>query len=197
MRPGLFERYAAYYDLLYRDKDYAAEVDYVLHTLHEAAPHIKAVLELGCGTGRHARLLASRGLGVVGVERSKSMAAAACAADLSTVSGNFKCTPGDIENGRFDRLRTELPLSGSSSKLDGNDQSTRKTQSHARRAEASNRITLGFSSERQQVDWLERIAYVDIESLDVSGTGELPYLGQGYFLADADFSLEFSDAQTE
>jgi len=53
MRPGLFERYAAYYDLLYRDKDYAAEVDYVLHTLHEAAPQIKAVLELGCGTGRH------------------------------------------------------------------------------------------------------------------------------------------------
>ena len=33
-----FQRYSHYYDLLYRDKDYQAEVEYVARTLRSVAP---------------------------------------------------------------------------------------------------------------------------------------------------------------
>jgi SAM-dependent methyltransferase len=70
---GAFDAYAAYYDLLYRDKDYAGEADYI-HSLmiahSESALHI---LELGCGTGAHAEALVKRGYRVSGVDLSERM----------------------------------------------------------------------------------------------------------------------------
>lgn len=68
------EDYAAAYDALYHDKDYAAECDLVegvfqTHALRE----VRRVLDLGCGTGGHAVLLAERGFNVLGVDRSADM----------------------------------------------------------------------------------------------------------------------------
>ena len=77
MTSNVFEDYSAYYDLLYHDKDYAKEADYVAQTLRAADPSVSDLLEFGSGTGRHGRLLEERGLRVLGVERSKSMVAAA------------------------------------------------------------------------------------------------------------------------
>jgi SAM-dependent methyltransferase len=71
--PAEFGLYSAYYDLLYRDKDYAAEADYVAQSLSRVVPEHSHVLELGCGTGIHAELLARKGFHVTGVERSESM----------------------------------------------------------------------------------------------------------------------------
>lgn len=51
-------------------------------------------------------------------------------------------------------------------------------------------LTLGFSSNGKQIDWLERVSYVDVQALDVYQTGHLPYEGQGYFLPDADVRVE-------
>jgi SAM-dependent methyltransferase len=68
-----FGLYSAYYDLLYRDKDYVAEADYVAQSLSRFVPEQAHVLELGCGTGVHAELLARKGFHVTGVERSESM----------------------------------------------------------------------------------------------------------------------------
>ena len=68
-----FGNYARYYDLLYRDKDYAAEAEYVARTVRAALPGACTVLELGCGTGRHGCLLASKGFHVHGIERSREM----------------------------------------------------------------------------------------------------------------------------
>ena len=50
-------------------------------------------------------------------------------------------------------------------------------------------LALGFSADKQQVDWLERIATIEIMKGDVYGTGELPYAGQGYFLSRADWRV--------
>ena len=94
-----FEKYSAFYDLLYRDKDYAAEADYVARTIRNFSPHARSILELGSGTGRHGRLLAGIGFDVHGVERSAEMVAIARTAGAhpdAGSSGSFGCAEGDI-----------------------------------------------------------------------------------------------------
>jgi SAM-dependent methyltransferase len=73
----VFDAYSAYYDLLYRDKDYPAETRYVMKLINQTVPRCLAVLDLGCGTGPHAALLADHGIAVTGVDMSKSMLAGA------------------------------------------------------------------------------------------------------------------------
>lgn len=69
-----FELSSRVYDLLYREKDYAGEVTYLLGLLAQHHGAVNAVLDLGCGTGRHAADLLERGLEVTGVELSPKMA---------------------------------------------------------------------------------------------------------------------------
>ena len=99
-----FRQYSAYYDLLYADKDYGAEAAYVARTLRRAAPAVRAVLELGSGTGRHGRLLAELGFEVHGVERSAEMAAEAARVVTDIASeGSFECEVGDLRGFRAGR----------------------------------------------------------------------------------------------
>jgi SAM-dependent methyltransferase len=70
---SVFGNYARYYDLLYRDKDYAGEAKFVYQVLQTHAPDAQSILELGCGTGNHAQLLAQEGYQVHGVDRSSEM----------------------------------------------------------------------------------------------------------------------------
>jgi SAM-dependent methyltransferase len=69
-----FGAYASFYDALYREKDYPGECD-VLEKVFKrfAASPVRRVLDLGCGTGGHAVVLASRGYSVTGVDRSAPM----------------------------------------------------------------------------------------------------------------------------
>jgi SAM-dependent methyltransferase len=69
----VFGEYAAYYDLLYRDKNYTAEAEYVVERLSLEGAGIASLLELGCGTGRHAAALVAQGIDVVAVDRSLEM----------------------------------------------------------------------------------------------------------------------------
>jgi SAM-dependent methyltransferase len=87
---GVFDTYSHYYDLLYQDKNYETEVNYIdnLLTLHGIAG--RDVLEFGSGTGRHGRLLADKGYRVTGIERSAAMVAQSAATD------GFQCRQGDI-----------------------------------------------------------------------------------------------------
>ncbi len=101
MSEDVFQRYSAYYDLLYSDKDYAGEARYIGGLLRSAAPEARRILEFGSGTGRHGRLLAREGYDVFGVERSAAMVAA-CPAD-DPGPGSFSCVQGDIRTARIDR----------------------------------------------------------------------------------------------
>ena len=76
MNPN-FKLYSAYYDLLYQDKDYRSEAVYVNQHLRKLLPGARELLELGCGTGNHARYLCEYGYTITGVERSEEMVALA------------------------------------------------------------------------------------------------------------------------
>jgi SAM-dependent methyltransferase len=71
------DQYARHYDLLYADKHYDSEVQYVCTLLDRFAPGTTSILELGSGTGRHATALAASGYLVHGVEKSEAMLSAA------------------------------------------------------------------------------------------------------------------------
>ena len=70
---SIFGNYAHYYNLLYGDKDYVGEATFIEQILKTNAPNCKSVLELGCGTGTLALLLASQGYNVHGVDFSQEM----------------------------------------------------------------------------------------------------------------------------
>jgi SAM-dependent methyltransferase len=69
----VFDAYAQYYDLLYQDKDYAQEANFIHQLISTYAPQAQNLLELGSGTGRHAEYLAEQGYSLTGVERSPEM----------------------------------------------------------------------------------------------------------------------------
>jgi SAM-dependent methyltransferase len=70
---NIFDNYARYYDLLYRDKDYAGEAQFIHQLIQTHTPNAQNILELGCGTGNHAVLLAKKGYQIHGVDFSEEM----------------------------------------------------------------------------------------------------------------------------
>ena len=65
----MFTATAEYYDLLYATiKDYAREVPAIAAVLRRLNPGVRTVLDVGCGTGEHARRLAAEGFVVDGVD---------------------------------------------------------------------------------------------------------------------------------
>lgn len=73
---NVFEKYSSYYDVFYKDKDYVAEVDFIDYLIRQFADgDTKTILDMGCGTGGHALLLAEKGYDITGIDRSESMLA--------------------------------------------------------------------------------------------------------------------------
>lgn len=102
----VFDLYAAYYDLLYRDKDYSGETDYLVKLIGEATPHVRSVLELGCGTGGHAMQFAERGFEVHGIDLSDSMVERARlrrVAAAEAVAARLDFQVGDVRSFRAGR----------------------------------------------------------------------------------------------
>jgi len=65
----MFNASAEYYDLIYAAfKDYAAEMAQVSSLLRRLNPDCRTVLDIGCGTGEHARLLTDQGFAVDGLD---------------------------------------------------------------------------------------------------------------------------------
>jgi len=92
----VFEKYAKYYDLLYQDKDYKAESDYISSLIKKHHAETKKVLEFGSGSGIHGRLLGNLGYQVTGIERSQQMIELGNEkADLNKATSNFSCVLGD------------------------------------------------------------------------------------------------------
>jgi len=104
---SVFEKYSSYYDLLYKDKDYAGEAKFVLARIAQHMSNAFSILEFGCGTGTHARLFATAGLEVHGIDYSDEMLRIARqgSSELpSAVNGRLSFARGDIRNYRADKL---------------------------------------------------------------------------------------------
>ena len=91
--------YSKAYNLLYGDKDYAAECDLIERLFQRyALTAVSSVLDLGCGTGNHAFPMAARGYEVVGIERSQHMLAIAEQKLANNNLGKLRFRSGDIRN---------------------------------------------------------------------------------------------------
>lgn len=90
MTNKVFNSYSHYYDLIYKDKDYAGETDYIQRLLSRYRLQKGDLLEFGSGTGKHGSLLAAQGHLVHGIELSADMVSRAEAAP------GFTCQEGDI-----------------------------------------------------------------------------------------------------
>lgn len=101
----VFTDYARYYDLLYLDKDYKEEVEYVAGLIRKFHPAAQNILELGSGTGIHASLLSEKGYSIDGVERSPEMLARSLSLKerIKPAQGQLNFHPGDIREIRLDK----------------------------------------------------------------------------------------------
>lgn len=72
---GVFnEEYASAYDVMYADKNNAAECDAISNLIKRFSKgKVSKILDLGCGTGRHAVEFAACGFDVTGVDFSEAM----------------------------------------------------------------------------------------------------------------------------
>jgi SAM-dependent methyltransferase len=87
------ESYSNYYNLLYTDKNYSEEVRIVDQYIQRLTPAVRTIMDLGCGTGKHAGLLAQRGYKVLGVDRSEAMLAVA---KRTGIPGRLRFLLGDL-----------------------------------------------------------------------------------------------------
>jgi SAM-dependent methyltransferase len=100
---GVFnEAYASAYDVMYADKSNTAECDAVVALFKKFGDgRISRILDLGCGTGRHAIEFARRGFDVTGVDFSEAMLARACEHGHSG-TGSLDFVQGDARSYRSD-----------------------------------------------------------------------------------------------
>ncbi|MBC7615283.1 MAG: class I SAM-dependent methyltransferase [Pedobacter sp.] len=85
-----FKSYSKYYDYLYQDKDYNAEADFLVNLIKKYQKNAVTIIDLGCGTGKHVKLLAKRGFKVTGLDKSKEMIAIAKKdSDLEFILGDI------------------------------------------------------------------------------------------------------------
>lgn len=67
------KKYTEYYELFNKGKNYSNEVEFLEKVFQKYGGNIKKILDLGCGTGMHAELLASKGYEITGLDLSKEM----------------------------------------------------------------------------------------------------------------------------
>lgn len=69
-----FQSYGKYYDIIYADKNYEKECDFLERIFRKYLRSMpKTILDAGCGTGGHAVPLAKRGYEVTGIDYSEVM----------------------------------------------------------------------------------------------------------------------------
>lgn len=94
-----FQKYSQYYDLLYKDKNYKNESNYVIDKIKKFNSNAESILELGSGSGSHAFFLSENGYEITGIEQSQEMINQSLQKNIS----NFKSILGDISKTKIDQ----------------------------------------------------------------------------------------------
>jgi SAM-dependent methyltransferase len=77
MKAESFEFSSSYYDLIYSEKNYEKEADFIEQIFRFAAQKPKKMLEIGCGTGNYTKVLLEKGYRITGLDLSENMLAVA------------------------------------------------------------------------------------------------------------------------
>lgn len=101
----VFNRYAHFYDVFYRKKNYKKECDFLEQLFAQYKRNPKTILDLGCGTGGHMLPLAQRGYAVTGIDASSEM--------LSMAREKF-----NKNNARAEFLKSKIQLFKAAEKFD-------------------------------------------------------------------------------
>jgi SAM-dependent methyltransferase len=92
-----FQLSSEYYDLIYKNKNYLNESNYILNHLRKLGFKGKKILEFGCGTGKHAIHFLEKGLEMTGIDASKEMIS------ISSRIPEFKCFEGDVRSKNLEK----------------------------------------------------------------------------------------------
>lgn len=68
-----FKNYSSIYNLIYRNKDYKKETNFIINLFKKFKFKKKNILEFGSGTGSHAKHFIKKGFTVDGIEKSIQM----------------------------------------------------------------------------------------------------------------------------
>lgn len=101
-----FDIYSQYYDLIYLDKDYLAESSYLIKKVKKIRSRVVDVLELGCGSGSHAKFLTKSWKNIYGIDMSTRMIEIAKNKKIK----NFTPQVGDITKFDF-KIKFDLVIS--------------------------------------------------------------------------------------
>lgn len=93
--------YSQYYDLIYSDKNYQNEVEYIDFLIKNNHQNAKTLLDMGCGTGKHAELLCNKGYKVHGVDISQDMLKVANTRKVGK-EGRLEFSHSNIQNLKLD-----------------------------------------------------------------------------------------------
>ena len=97
------ETYSKYYNLLYKDKNYKEEFDYLIEIINKYGNgSSKTVLDIGCGTGKHLKFFKDTGYDISGIDLSENMIKEAKKYLLQD-DGLFCCSASEFKiNKKFD-----------------------------------------------------------------------------------------------
>lgn len=97
----VFGAYSKYYNLIYKDKDYVGEAEYIHGLISKYNPGARSILDLGCGTGKHDLLLSEMGYEVTGIDLSEEMLAVAKAHPRPDTVSSLNFMQSDIRTVRL------------------------------------------------------------------------------------------------
>ena len=92
-----FNEYSKYYNLLYKDKDYKSETEYIIEIINKYKNNVNTLLDIGCGTGIHAYEFSKNGIEVTGMDISNTMLSVA-----KETYDNINFVYGDIRDFKLD-----------------------------------------------------------------------------------------------
>lgn len=99
---NVFDKYSLYYDLLYKDKKYDIEANYIDNLVKNHNINSKTLLNMGCGTGKHDLILKKKGYQITGFDISETMIDKANSAIKNQTKENkIKFFKGDIQKIRL------------------------------------------------------------------------------------------------